>query len=105
MALPAPVDHRHGKPAIAQVGYGLEIFFDLLAASGENADSTLAARRRRPAREAQFGSVGCFDGTCDYVLRNGIRRNRDERHGRDRIGEKCWKSRARAPKQAPFPPS
>ncbi len=31
VALPAPVDHRHRKTAVAQVTHGLEIFFDLLA--------------------------------------------------------------------------
>ena len=59
MALPAPVDHRHRKAAVAQVAHGLEIFLDLFAAPGEDADRALAARpaapsarsaiRRRPA--------------------------------------------------------
>ena len=51
MALPAPVDHRHREAAVAQVAHRFEIFFDLLAATGEDADRALAARRRRPARK------------------------------------------------------
>ena len=93
MALPAPVDHGHRKAAVAQVAHRLEIFLDLLAAAGEDADRALAARRRRPARKAQFGAVGRPDGAGDDVFRNGIGGNRDERHGRGRIGEKGWKTR------------
>ena len=81
MALPAPVDHRHRETAIAQVAHRLEIFFDLLAAAGEDADRALAVGRRRPARKAQFRAVRRLDGAGDDVLRNGIGGNRDERHG------------------------
>ena len=83
MALPAPVDHRHRKAAVAQVAHGLEIFFDLLAAAGEDADGALAARRRSPARKAQLGAIRRLDGAADDVLRNRIGGNRDERHGRE----------------------
>ena len=62
MPLPAPVDHRHRKTAVAQIAHGLEIFLDLLAAAGEDADRALAVGRRRPAREAQFGAVRRLDG-------------------------------------------
>ncbi len=62
MALAAPVDHRHREAAVAQVAHRLEILLDLLAAPGEDADRALAAWRRRPAREAQFGAVGRLDG-------------------------------------------
>src|SRR3990170_7430596 len=57
MALAAPVNHRHRETAVAQVAHRLEIFLDLLAAAGEDADRALAARWRRPAREAQLGAV------------------------------------------------
>ena len=80
MPLAAPVDHRHRKSAIAQVAHRLEIFFDLLAAPGEDADRALAPRRRRPAREPQLGAVGRLDGAGDDVLRNRIGGDRDERH-------------------------
>jgi len=79
--LPAPVDHRHRKTAIAQVAHRLEIFLDLLAAPREDADRTLAARGRRPARKAQFGPVRRADGAADDVVGNGICGNRDKRHG------------------------
>src|SRR6185295_15495673 len=101
MALPAPVDHRHRKAAIAQVAHGLEIFFDLLGAAGENADGALAARRRRPARKAQFGAVGRLDGARDDVLRSRVGWNRNERHGETAIGGKGWKSRGLAPGTRP----
>ncbi len=81
MSLPAPVDHRHRKAAVAQIAHGLEIFLDLLAAPGEDADRALAARRRRPAREAQFRAVGRADGAGHDVFRDGIGGNRDKRHG------------------------
>src|ERR1035437_1369184 len=77
------------QTALAQVAHRFEIFFDLLAAAGEDADRALAVGRRRPAREAQFRAVGRLDGAGDDVLRNGIGGNRHKRHGRDRIGEKC----------------
>src|SRR5436309_3064329 len=94
MALAAPVDHRHRKTAVAQVAHGLEIFFDLLAAPGEDADRALAARRRRPAREAQFGAIRRLDGAADDVVRNRVGRDGDERHGRVRLGWKVRESRA-----------
>ena len=81
MALPAPVDHGHRETAIAQVAHRLEIFLDLLAAPGEDADRALATRRRRPPREPQFRAIRRFDGAGDDVFRNGIGGNRDERHG------------------------
>ena len=46
MALPAPVDHRHGKTAVAQIPHRLEIFFDVLAAPREHAHRPAAVRRR-----------------------------------------------------------
>ena len=48
MALPAPVDHRDRKAAVAQVAHGLEIFFDLLAAAWKTQTVPL-----RPAGGAQ----------------------------------------------------
>src|SRR5580700_3404714 len=95
MALPAPVDHGDREAAIAQVPHRLEIFLDLLAAAGEDADRALAPGRRRPARETQFGAVGGLDGAGDDVFRNRIGGNRDKRHGlKDRLGENGWESRA-----------
>ncbi len=79
--LPAPVDHRHRKTAVAQVPHRLEIFFDVLAAAGEDADGPLAVGRRRPSREAQFGAIGRLDRAGYNVFGNGIGGNRDERHG------------------------
>jgi len=79
--LPAPVDHGDRKAAIAQIAHRLEIFFDRLAAAGEDADRALAPGRRRPARVTQFGAVGGLDGAGDDVFRNRIGGNRDKRHG------------------------
>src|SRR5260370_29497615 len=93
MALAAPVDHRDRKAAVAQIAHRLEIFFDLLGTPGEDADGALAARRRRPARKAQFRTVGGLDGAGDDVFRNRIGGNGDERPARDRLGQKGWKSR------------
>src|ERR1700730_328489 len=93
MTLASPVDHRHRKAAVAQIAHRLEIFFDLLGAPGEDADGALAARRRRPARKAQFRAVGGLDGAGDVVFRNLIGGNGDERHGRNRLGGEGRKSR------------
>ena len=57
MALPAPVDGSHREAAVAQIAHGLEILFDLFAASGEYAHRALASGRRRPARKAQADPV------------------------------------------------
>src|SRR5262249_23826358 len=82
MALPAPIDHRNRKAAIAQVAHGLEIFLDLLAAPGEDANRALAAGRRRPARKAQLGTIGGANRAGHHIFGNGICGNRDKRHGR-----------------------
>ena len=80
MALPAPVDHRHRKAAVAQIAHRLEIFLDLLAAPAEDADRALAPGRRRPARKPQLGAIGGLDGARNDVLRNRIGGDGDERH-------------------------
>ena len=87
VALPAPVDHGNREAAVAQIAHGLEILLDLLAAPGEDADSALAAHRRRPACKAQLRAVGRLDGAADQVFRNGIGGNRDQRHELLAIGE------------------
>src|SRR3954468_12834273 len=96
MPLATPVDHGHGKAAVAQVAHGLEIFFDLLAAPGEHAHRALAPRRRRPARETQLGAVRRLDRAADDVLRHRIGGNGDERHGAGRLGKEGLESRAGA---------
>src|SRR5882757_7037821 len=101
MALSAPVDHRHREAAVAQVPHRLEIFLDRLGAAREDADRALAARRRRPPREAQFRTVRRADGAGDDILRNGVGGNRDERHAGGRLGENGWKTRAGASKKGP----
>ncbi len=56
-ALPAPVDRRDREAARAQVAHGLEVFFDELGASLEQADGALAPGRRLPAGEAKLDPV------------------------------------------------
>src|SRR6188768_2445051 len=65
MPLSAPVNHRHRESPVAQVAYSLEVFFDLLAASGKHADGPLTPLRRRPAREAQLDPVGGSHDTAN----------------------------------------
>ncbi|MGY3426833.1 hypothetical protein ACVWZW_007337 [Bradyrhizobium sp. F1.13.4] len=105
VALPAPVDHRHRKAAVAQIAHGLEILFDLLTASGEDADGALAVRRRRPARKAQLDAIRGFDGAADDVFGNGIGWYRDQRHDGEGLGTKCCKSGGGSAEKAKYPPS
>src|SRR6185437_10322948 len=100
MALPAPIEHRDRETAIAQIAHGLEIFFDRLAAPGEDTDRSLAPCRRRPTRKAQFRTIRRLDRTADDVFRNGIGGNRDKGHEREPIGKRHRKSRACAAKTA-----
>ena len=53
-ALPAPIEHRHGKAPAPELAHHLEIFFDELAAPGKDADRAMPLlERRAPARKAQ----------------------------------------------------
>ena len=103
MALPAPVDGRHRKAAVAQVAHGLEIFLDQLAAALKHADRALATRRRRPARKAQLGAVRRLDGAADDVFGNGIGGNGDERHGES--GEESAENQGREDQKGSESPS
>ena len=79
--LPPPVHDSDRKAALAQIAHRLEIFFDELAASGEDAHRSLAASRRIPAREAQLHPVRCRDLARDDVVGNRIAGNRNQLHG------------------------
>src|SRR6202166_4959263 len=98
--LPAPVDHRHRETAVAQVAHGLEIFLDLLAAPGEDANRALAAGRRRPARKAQFGAIRRLDGAGDDIVRDWIGGNRDERPGGGAARQKALENKGGSAKKA-----
>src|SRR5215204_2609735 len=50
-SLAPPIDHSDRESASAQVTHGLEIFLDKLGASREQAYSSPAPGRRRPARK------------------------------------------------------
>src|SRR5271155_1542316 len=91
MPLPAPVDHGDSKTPVAQILHRLEIFFDVLAAAGEDADRSLAVGRWRPARETQFGPIGGLDGAGDDIVGHGIGGNRDERHESRGVRRKALK--------------
>ena len=79
-ALTAPIEHRDGKSAIAQVANGLEIFLDPFGAAGEDTHRAAPARRRRKARKPQRNAIGRFQHAGNSVVRNRIGRNRDESH-------------------------
>jgi hypothetical protein len=83
MPLPPPVDDSHRITALAQIPYRFKIFFDVLAAPGEDTDGPPAARRCRPARKAQRGAIRRPDRSGKRPLWNGIDRYRQQRHGTD----------------------
>ena len=77
-ALPAPIEHRHGKAAPAQLAHHLEIFLDELGAAGKDADRAAPlAQHRLPAGEAQAQALAHLDisrsrrraGSGSWVLR------------------------------------
>src|SRR5262249_39405645 len=79
-ALPAPIQGRDRKAAQARLLDNLEILFDELGPTIEQAERALAARRRRKPGEAQCKPVRGLDGSGDRALRDRVRRDRDERH-------------------------
>jgi hypothetical protein len=59
--LPAPVHCRNRKAAREQIGDGLEVFLDRLAAAGKHTDGSSRLAARRPACEAQGDAIGGGD--------------------------------------------
>src|SRR4029077_12786424 len=73
-ALPAPIEHRHGKAPAPELAHHLEIFFDELAAPGKDADRAGPLfERRAPAGITQGYAAFALqkshrDAERDWVL-------------------------------------